>query len=454
MKGTVKRGAWHPDVPHRPARWPFFYGWVIVAVGTLGIVCTIPGQTMGVSVFTDILIERLGLTRMQLSIAYLVGTTLSGFLLPLGGKAFDRYGSRKTAALVAFLLGLVLIYFSFSDVVVGGARRLLGSEHRAVAFVLILLGFFSLRFTAQGMLTLSSQAMIGKWFHERRGLIMSISGVFVSIAFSLTPLVFHGMIQAFGWRGAWQVMAGFLIFGLTTLCYLFFRDNPEECGLEMDGPLKGTGAKQAHPDNIVVRDFTRSQAIRTVGFWAFSGSFFWWALFGTGYTFHVVAISGEIEVAKTTLLTLFIPSAIAGTLANFVIGYVSDYIRIKYVLMAMCLGMILVPLGLIVLPAKIGFGIMVLGLGVTNGAFANLSGNIWPRFFGRTHLGAIHGFNASVTVIGSGVGPALFTVFKDHGSGFTGMFWLGLCVPFAILALSFFADNPQRKLLESGHEKS
>ncbi|MCB1123687.1 MAG: MFS transporter [Verrucomicrobiae bacterium] len=448
MNNFGSRGIWHPEVPHRPSRWPFFYGWTILAVGTLGIVCTIPGQTMGVSVFTDILIDRLGLSRMQLSIAYLVGTTMSGFLLPLGGRAFDRYGSRKTATLISFLLGLVLIYFSFSDIVVGSVRRILGSEHWIVAFGLILLGFFTLRFTAQGMLAMSSQAMIGKWFHERRGLIMSISGVFVSIAFSLTPLVFNYMIQAFGWRGAWQVMAALLIFGLTLICYLFFRDNPEECGLEMDGPLKGTGAKKSHPDNIVVRDFTRNQAIKTVGFWAFCGAFTWWALFGTGYTFHVVAISEEIEVAKTTLLTLFIPSAIAGTVANFVIGFVSDYIRIKYVLMAMCLGMFLVPLGLLVLPHKVGFGIMVLGMGITNGSFANLSGNIWPRFFGRTHLGAIHGFNASVTVIGSGLGPALFTVFKDYASGFNGMFWVGMCVPCAILVFSFYADNPQRKLLE------
>ena len=70
---------------------------------------------MGVSVFTDTLIERLRLTRMQLSIAYLIGTSMSGFLLPFGGKAFDKFGSRKTAVYVCFVLGLVLIYFAYSD---------------------------------------------------------------------------------------------------------------------------------------------------------------------------------------------------------------------------------------------------------------------------------------------------------------------------------------------------
>ncbi|MCZ6675464.1 MAG: MFS transporter [Verrucomicrobia bacterium] len=449
MSDRGGKGLWHPDFPFAPRQMPFYYGWVILLVGTLGIICSIPGQTMGVSVFTDTLIERLRLTRMQLSIAYLIGTSMSGFLLPFGGKAFDKFGSRKTAVLIAFLLGLVLIYLSYTDYISSAAEGLFGSTHWWVAFVVILMGFFSLRFTAQGMLMMASQAMIGKWFHERRGLIMSISGTFVSISFSMTPLVFNWMIDVYGWRGAWLSMAAILIVGLTVLCYLFFRDNPEECGLEMDGPLKGTGAKRNHPDNLIVRDFTRAEAIRTMGFWAFSGAFIWWALFGTGYTFHVLAISEEIGMAKTTLLYLFFPASIVGMVANFVIGYVSDYIRIKYVLMAMCLGMFLVPFGLLLLPMKIGFVFFVLGMGITNGAFANLSGNIWPRFFGRTHLGAIHGLNASVTVIGSGIGPALFTVFKDYGTGFQGMFWMGLVVPFAVLLMSFFADNPQRKLAES-----
>jgi len=298
------------------------------------------------------------------------------------------------------------------------------------------------------MLTMASQAMIGKWFHERRGLIMSISGIFVSIAFSMTPLVFSWWIDRFGWRGAWWLMAGILVCGLSVVCYLFFRDNPEECGLEMDGPLKGTGSKKHHPDTVILRDFTRGEAVKTMGFWAFASAFTWWALFGTGYTFHVVAIAAEFGVSKATLLYLFFPSSVVSMISNFLIGYISDYVRIKYVLMVMCLGMFLAPLGLLFVPSWIGYGLLVVGMGITGGAFANLSGNVWPRFFGRTHLGAISGVNMSITVIGSGVGPALFTVFKDYSIGFRGMFWVGLVIPFAIFSLSFFADNPQRKIVE------
>ena len=73
---------WSPDFPFKPRSSPIFYGWFIVVAATIGMVFTIPGQTMGFSVFTDILIEELGLSRLQLSTAYLVGTVAERLFAP------------------------------------------------------------------------------------------------------------------------------------------------------------------------------------------------------------------------------------------------------------------------------------------------------------------------------------------------------------------------------------
>ena len=86
-----------PNAPFTPARAPFFYGWAIVAAATIGVLASIPGQTMGVSVFTDPLLAATGLTRIQLSSAYLIGTLGSSALLPWGGSLLDRYGCRVIA---------------------------------------------------------------------------------------------------------------------------------------------------------------------------------------------------------------------------------------------------------------------------------------------------------------------------------------------------------------------
>jgi hypothetical protein len=72
-----------PGFPFAPGQVPVFYGWVILGVTTVGILMSIPGQTTGVSVFTNHLIEATGLSRLGLSSADLIGTLTSGLLLPV-----------------------------------------------------------------------------------------------------------------------------------------------------------------------------------------------------------------------------------------------------------------------------------------------------------------------------------------------------------------------------------
>lgn len=63
----------------KPNKFPFFYGYVVLLVGSIGVLVSIPGQTVGVSVFIDPVKDALGLTRNQFSNAYMFGTLLSAF---------------------------------------------------------------------------------------------------------------------------------------------------------------------------------------------------------------------------------------------------------------------------------------------------------------------------------------------------------------------------------------
>ena len=100
------------DWPFPAARMPFFYGWVIALVSTLGFLFSIPGQTMGMAVFTDHLIEALGLTRTQLSMAYLLGTVASALLLTRAGRWYDLLGGRIMIALSSLALAAMLLFIS------------------------------------------------------------------------------------------------------------------------------------------------------------------------------------------------------------------------------------------------------------------------------------------------------------------------------------------------------
>ena len=69
------------NFPFDPARLPFFYGTVVLVCGTLGVLVSAPGQTVGVSVFTDFLIQAHQLSRSWISFAYLAGTIAGAGLI-------------------------------------------------------------------------------------------------------------------------------------------------------------------------------------------------------------------------------------------------------------------------------------------------------------------------------------------------------------------------------------
>ncbi len=92
-----------------------FYGWMIVAVATLSIVCSVPGQTAGVGVFTNHIIDTLGMTRDELSLAYMVGTLTSGFILPFSGRLLDIIGVRLMSLCVSVGLAVSLLILSQVD---------------------------------------------------------------------------------------------------------------------------------------------------------------------------------------------------------------------------------------------------------------------------------------------------------------------------------------------------
>lgn len=84
-----------------------YYGWVVLAISTLGMAATLPGQTAGVSLFIDAFIEDLGLSRSTVSWFYTVATVLGSLALPLVGRLVDRYGPRRMAVAVIVLFAAV-----------------------------------------------------------------------------------------------------------------------------------------------------------------------------------------------------------------------------------------------------------------------------------------------------------------------------------------------------------
>lgn len=434
-----------PDRPFAPARWPFFYGWVILFVSTIGVLASIPGQTMVMAVFADHFIAAAEISRTQLADAYLLGTAGSSLLVSSGGALFDRLGARWFFIAATFLFGLAVIATSQVDRLgwmmgdwTGG-----GVWIRVAAFVL---GFFLIRFLGQGMVTIGARSMLSKWWDRKRGLVISLSGLFVGAGFSVAPVILQAESELFGWRGAWIVNGLILMTVMPLMGWLFFRDNPEECGLRMDGPFADKTARSTNLDMIIVRDFTRGEAIRTYSFWVFAIGMAAQTLYATSYTFHVADIARDTGVDEKRILGFFAWALCFSIPTNLLSGYVIEFIRLRYILMLLGIGGAIMGVGILTLPSTLGEWLLIGGMGISWGTYPTLTSVTFARYFGRRHLGAIGGLAMSLMVLGSAFGPALFARIKDHFGHYAPVVGLMIGTYLVVTLAAFFATNPQRRL--------
>ena len=431
------------NFPFDPARLPFFYGTVVLVCGTLGVLASAPGQTVGVSVFTDFLIQAHQLSRSGISFAYLVGTIASAILIARAGHWYDRFGGRSVSAASAAMLALVLTGMSFSAAIAESVASFLPDNDRNVASLLVLtLGFFGMRFFGQGMLTLSSRNMVLEWFEQRRGMAMAFIGISVAFGFSVTPPVFEWLIQKGGWSWAWQSIALILaVFSLVAFCIA--RSRPEDHGMQPDGPF-ARKTRKTHAETASGRQFTLSEARRTYSFWIFTFSVVLSGLVLTAFTFHVVSIFADAGMQRRQAVAIFVPAACVSVIVEFVGSWLSDFVKLKYLAMVQLVGIMLLSLSLSFLDARPSVVFVVLGMGLMQGMFGIISGVTWPRFYGRTHLGAISGFSTSIVVAGTAVGPYLFSVAHDQFGSYRPATLLCATVALLLIAASPHAQRRNR----------
>ncbi|WP_319502818.1 MFS transporter [uncultured Draconibacterium sp.] len=429
------------NFPFNPSKVPFFYGWVILFAATVGVLCSAPGQTTGVSTFTDYLIDSIGISRDQISTAYMFGTIASSFILTYAGKLYDKYGARWVGMAAALMLGFVLVLFSQSDRIIKAIVPQSSNSYVGVAVATCIVFFFMLRFSGQGVITMVSRNMLMKWFIARRGLVNGISSVFVSLGFSIAPLSFDLLIVETSWRWAWLLMALGIGVGFFLFVFIFFRDNPEDCNQIPDGEKHGNKER----DVIIkpFKQFTLKEARSGLTFWLFVLPSAIYAMFITGYVFHLVSVFGEAGIDKEHALSVFIPMSMISVVLAFLGGWISDRIKLQYLLYFMLAGMVVALIALANINTGFYYYAFIIGSAIPSGMYNVLLSVTWPRFYGREHLGKITGFVMAIIVFFSALGPIFFSLSHSHLGSYSYAIYSLLGIILVISAISFKAHNPQ-----------
>ena len=234
-----------------------------------------PGQTAGVSVFIDPMIESLGLSRSEISTAYLIGTITSAMMMPRVGRAIDQFGSRASVIVVGVVFGAVLA-------ATAGVR----------GFISLTIAFWAIRMLGQGSLGLLSTNAIAPWFTRRRGLAIGITSAVGGSLMSLVPIASAALIRSIGWRPSWLVLAGVIWLLLIPIGVRGIIDKPSDLGQVPDG-VPATDEEDADQQDQAPLSFTLREALRTPVFWVVGGAMACSGGLSTALNFHQIALLGE-----------------------------------------------------------------------------------------------------------------------------------------------------------------
>lgn len=400
-------------------RW--FYGWTILMVAGLGIFASGPGQSHTFSVFVGPIAADLGVSNASIASAYGLATLVAALCLPVMGRLVDRLGARRVTALVVLLLGVACIAF-------GAAASLLWLS----------IGFAALRFLGQGSLMLTCANMVSQWFSRRRGFALSLMAIGFALSMAVHPPLGQYLVQTIGWRRAWLVL-GLLTWALMLPpVLLLVHDRPEDRGLAPDGEAPLPGRRTASPTG----GLTLREALHTSTFYLVAAGWFAIAMLVTTLHFYQVSLLTRQGLAAEAAARVFPVSALTMVVTMPFVGRLFDRFRTRLVFAAGLLVTVGALVGVTLVGDAVTAVLYAMLFGVNNAFSMTMFGYLWPRYFGRRHLGSIQGTGQMIGVVGASLGPLPVGLAFDVVGSATATLRLLALLPLACAVGALFLRTP------------
>jgi MFS family permease len=342
------------------------------------------------SVILVALLAEFGWSRSVLAGAFSVFTLVHGGVNPLIGALCARFRPLRVIAVGGAAMGATLFLDSFISSPLG----LYLAFGVATAIAVALAGW------------VPSLVFVQRNFQERLGLSVGIISSGVGVGMLLIVPLTQLLIDAFGWRVAFQVLGLIAVVWIVPsslwLRHLMLSQIPENRG---QTPARNRGQT---PTGKSGSDPTLRQAMRTEPFWLLMAMFFFGNVASQTLHVHQVAYlvdQGLAAIAAASVVGVVGLASIVGKTGG---GWLSDRVEREVVYVAGIA--ILVASAFVLLSLKTGssawaaYGYAVL-LGIGYSVTAAITPVIVSDRFSGPHFGAIVGVGLMGTAAGSAIGP-------------------------------------------------
>lgn len=409
MAGNIARGAAAADAARASASRMYYGYWLVIAAFVAQFVA-VGAQNYVIGPFLKPMTADLGWTRSDFTIARTVGQFVMAFTGFFIGGYVDRAGGRRLMQAGAVVTAGSLFALSYTQtlwhwIVLNGIVMTVGAA---------MIGNLVVNVT------------LAKWFVEKRGRAIGLASMGVSFAGVALVPVMTQVIDEWGWRAAWRVLAVGSLALVVPVSFLM-RRAPEDYGLWPDG------ASSAHAASArglaATADFassmTRPEALRTAAFYLLVVAF---GMFGVtigvillqtipfmtdaGYSRGIAALMITVASVPALVSKPFWGMLIDKTDARRLAAISATVTGIAMILIVQSVRMTNDPL--------VYFAFFLLGCGW--GGMIPIQEVIWATFFGRRHLGAVRSAGLPFSLVFGAGAPQLVSIYFDRVGDYNGAF--------------------------------
>ena len=406
-----------------------FYGWWIVVAAVVSQFTWMTVASTVVGVFLRPVVTEMGWQVWQFTLGAALASVTGALSGIVAGEVVDRHGPRPlmllgTAATTICFVGLSLqsnlwIFF-------------------ALFAVMGLVGW-----TLFGPLVVN--ATVSKWFVARRGWALTLGSIGVSLAGMISPVTVTFIVDTWGWRVGYAALGAFVTLAIVPVAFVM-RRTPEDYGMRPDWDGDDTGAQTSpSPSGAEPSSLTRSQALRTSGFWLLTAGFGLNLAALSAILIHAIPFATEAGFSRTIASAALAVNGLGNLSSKVFWGYGLQRFDAR-LLAATAYSISSAGVALMIVAGATGQwailfpGFFLYGFGF--GGTIPLSEFLWARYFGRRHIGAIRGIGNPIAVVGTGFGPVLAGAWFDLSGTYNPAFIAAIAVYMAAATIIVTSRPP------------